>query len=121
MAMEIPPFDEAEDEDAELPESLRLELAAAKANRTRGLLPCIWLDMASRKCRHYDHRPKTCREFVPGGEICEEDQYKRDLFDGMSAEQFAEWERISRDERAAKLSVAWEEFDETHDRKTGCQ
>jgi Fe-S-cluster containining protein len=32
--------------------------------------PCIWFDPASRRCRHYELRPKACRDFEPGEEDC---------------------------------------------------
>jgi Fe-S-cluster containining protein len=33
--------------------------------------PCVWLDLTTGKCRHYEHRPEVCREFEMGGEDCE--------------------------------------------------
>lgn len=24
--------------------------------------PCMWLDLETRKCRHYEHRPNICRD-----------------------------------------------------------
>jgi len=32
--------------------------------------PCIWLDLVTGKCRHYEHRPEVCREFEAGGSGC---------------------------------------------------
>ena len=32
--------------------------------------PCLWLDVATRRCRHYEHRPGTCRDFRPGSYSC---------------------------------------------------
>jgi Fe-S-cluster containining protein len=32
--------------------------------------PCLWLDLATKRCRHYEHRPKLCRDFALGGEEC---------------------------------------------------
>ena len=25
--------------------------------------PCIWLDLDTKSCRHYEHRPQMCRDF----------------------------------------------------------
>jgi uncharacterized protein len=32
--------------------------------------PCLWLDLDTLRCRHYDIRPRVCREFEPGEEDC---------------------------------------------------
>lgn len=32
--------------------------------------PCLWLDAESGRCRHYDHRPRDCREFAVGSPDC---------------------------------------------------
>lgn len=32
--------------------------------------PCIWLDLITGKCRHYEHRPSVCRDFQVGNESC---------------------------------------------------
>jgi Fe-S-cluster containining protein len=32
--------------------------------------PCIWLDLATRSCLHYDHRPQVCRDFERGSDEC---------------------------------------------------
>jgi Fe-S-cluster containining protein len=33
--------------------------------------PCVWLDRATGKCRHYEYRPATCRDCIqPGDENC---------------------------------------------------
>jgi Fe-S-cluster containining protein len=32
--------------------------------------PCIWLDLATKACRHYEHRPDICHDFSVGGESC---------------------------------------------------
>jgi Fe-S-cluster containining protein len=33
-------------------------------------LPCLWLDPATRQCKHYELRPACCREFELGSEEC---------------------------------------------------
>lgn len=32
--------------------------------------PCIWLDEATGKCKHYEIRPDVCREFEVGNISC---------------------------------------------------
>lgn len=83
MHLGVPPFDEfdgaIDDQDIEferLPQELKDEINAAWE---RGLTwfvgePCIWLDLTTRKCRHYEHRPVVCERFVPGNPICMEDR-----------------------------------------------
>lgn len=34
--------------------------------------PCCWLDLETKKCKHYEHRPKICRDFQLGGSDCVE-------------------------------------------------
>ena len=34
--------------------------------------PCIWLDMKTRMCKHYEHRPSICRTFPVGEKACRE-------------------------------------------------
>lgn len=35
-----------------------------------GAGPCLWFDMATKRCTHYDDRPNVCREFELNGEEC---------------------------------------------------
>jgi Fe-S-cluster containining protein len=32
--------------------------------------PCTWYDAGSGRCRHYEYRPRACREFVIGATDC---------------------------------------------------
>jgi Fe-S-cluster containining protein len=32
--------------------------------------PCLWYDPKTARCRHYDWRPRACREFAVGGVDC---------------------------------------------------
>jgi uncharacterized protein len=32
--------------------------------------PCLWFDAATGRCRHYEVRPRACREFAVGGVDC---------------------------------------------------
>jgi Fe-S-cluster containining protein len=33
-------------------------------------VPCPWLDLATRRCIHYEDRPNVCREYERGQEEC---------------------------------------------------
>jgi uncharacterized protein len=60
------------------PESARQQLADYYAAVDRGEVtdrsaydcPCLWFDLESGRCRHYEYRPEVCREFEVGGEEC---------------------------------------------------
>jgi len=77
LRMTLPPVMTEYPEDAtwwrNLPGKLKAEIEAAEQT-DRFLQPCIWLDLETRQCRNYEHRPPTCREFVPGCEVCLEDR-----------------------------------------------
>jgi len=52
-------------------EGLRMEIEdywqrvlAGEPARSARRLPCFWLDLDSRRCRHYPFRPKVCREYI---------------------------------------------------------
>ena len=78
-----PPFHRLLDETAEDTwERLRWErpdlvaelLADDRARRASGGpyygTPCLWYDAGTGRCRHYDYRPRACREFELGGVDC---------------------------------------------------
>jgi len=56
------------------PDLLEEILANYQARRTnRGPFygtPCIWYDLETRRCRHYDFHPLACRVFERGGQDC---------------------------------------------------
>ncbi len=94
----IPPFDcmcslgfdgddfEDDVDFSRLPDHLKAELVALyESDRSNLPMPCPWLDPATRKCRNYEHRPVTCREFQPGCNICLEDR-EIAVRDGMLTE-----------------------------------
>lgn len=77
MHMAVPPF--MPDELPNLPAALRDEISGIVSSRLVQLLahgtdhiPCAWFDMATRKCRHYEHRPEVCVEFAVGSADCNE-------------------------------------------------
>ena len=56
-----------------LPESLKSEIAdfrkIVRPNSSHDQ-PCIWLDSTTKRCRHYEYRPRLCRNFKLGGADC---------------------------------------------------
>jgi hypothetical protein len=62
-----------------LPEPLQRELReagdAVLRHELGGDHPCIWLDMETRRCKHYEFRPDVCVEAVlPGDDACRSDR-----------------------------------------------
>lgn len=62
-----------------MPEAVRAELAEyyrrvdageIEDRTARDDMPCLWFDLATRRCRHHEHRPTICREFEIGSEDC---------------------------------------------------
>jgi Fe-S-cluster containining protein len=83
LAVTQPPFYRIFDEEGEdaweqlkreRPELLAEILADRQKRRTAGGpsygTPCLWFDQITRQCRHYELRPKACREFEVGSFDC---------------------------------------------------
>ena len=32
--------------------------------------PCIWLDLETKQCKHYEYRPQMCHDFEVGNKHC---------------------------------------------------
>jgi len=72
-----PPFKSIKEIES-LPEQLKDELFAHIhaieydhiPSRGSKNMPCMWLNIESGLCLHYEHRPKVCRDFVPSGSEC---------------------------------------------------
>jgi len=88
MSVSIPPFWSYDDDDYDfqvLPEHLKREIRSHLAQVSGHATPdsppppCIWLDMTTRKCRHYEYRPFCCREFRPGSDVCLDDRRLRGI------------------------------------------
>lgn len=85
MGMGFPPFGvadwDAEDSEYQaLQEDLRHELDRIwddRGIRSFAGSACCWFDPATRRCKHYEHRPAVCRDFEPGNLICLEDRALR--------------------------------------------
>lgn len=58
----------------EMPDELKVEIIEAMGATERSSiceeLPCCWLDLSTKRCKHYDLRPSICREFEVGCEAC---------------------------------------------------
>ncbi len=68
--LDVPPFT-YENGDAP-PPHLKAELDALvdRPDFVPTFVPCPWLDAQTLRCRHYEHRPKACRDFQRDGAIC---------------------------------------------------
>ena len=79
----MPPFVRVFDGDGEeaweqlkrdRPDLLDALLSELKARRANGGpfygTPCVWYDPATDRCRHYDLRPRACRDFALGSIDC---------------------------------------------------
>jgi Fe-S-cluster containining protein len=59
---------------ADRPDLLKELLADYRGRRAAGGpdfgTPCIWLDLTTRRCRHYEYRPLACSEFEIGEVDC---------------------------------------------------
>jgi len=47
--------------------------------------PCVWLDRATGKCKHYEYRPRVCRDFKVGCETCIAQRIEVGLLDARRA------------------------------------
>jgi Fe-S-cluster containining protein len=78
-----PPFYRVFDEDGEdawerlkweRPDLLAELLAAERARRLNGEpshgTPCLWYETITRRCRHYEDRPRACQAFSIGSDDC---------------------------------------------------
>lgn len=79
LGLRFPPFDETTydvpgaTDYSDLPAHLRDEIEAADDGGVAGFTldaPCCWYDTATKRCRHYEHRPRACRDFEPGNPHC---------------------------------------------------
>ncbi|MEO1529055.1 MAG: YkgJ family cysteine cluster protein [Planctomycetota bacterium] len=65
----------AEENWLSLPADLKRELEkfiADYSSPAQGQLdgPCFWFDAETRRCKHHEHRPRVCRDFVVGCNQC---------------------------------------------------
>ncbi len=71
MRTPLPPFQPGEEAERDVPDSL---LSAVRervaADQHFDLLPCVWLNQETRRCSHYELRPKACRDFEINSDLC---------------------------------------------------
>ncbi|UCD48776.1 MAG: YkgJ family cysteine cluster protein [Phycisphaerales bacterium] len=68
-----PPF--RPEEMADLPAEIQHLVASLDARdpeRATYATLCYFFNVATRKCLIYEHRPQACRDFKPGGQVCQE-------------------------------------------------
>lgn len=67
----IPPFQPGEESVWNVP-TWMLEPVHERIRRDEHfeLLPCVWLDLSTLRCRHYEFRPQACRDFEIGSTLC---------------------------------------------------
>lgn len=78
MHMATPPYSEAEYRNLmQNHNTVFVDLLKARESRRmqwevhgQDFIPCGFLDMVTRQCRHYEHRPEICRDFELGGDDC---------------------------------------------------
>lgn len=83
MGMGIPPEtgDDAIDDAwwESLTDELRQEILDRQGQPNWAHEPCVWLDVETRRCTHYELRPQVCRDFEPGNLVCLEDREARGI------------------------------------------
>lgn len=48
--------------------------------------PCLWYDAETRSCKHYEHRPTVCRDFIMGSGDCHASRLARGVDTGKRGE-----------------------------------
>jgi Fe-S-cluster containining protein len=67
----IPPFQPGEEAILNVPQEFLTAVSARiAADQQFESLPCVWLDVETRRCRHYDLRPQACRDFQINSDLC---------------------------------------------------
>lgn len=70
MHLNVPPFsgDSWDDPPAELQAEIDAYVSSPRFRDEPG--PCLWLDLSTGKCRHYEDRPGCCESFERGNATC---------------------------------------------------
>ncbi len=55
---------------ATLDDYYRAVRAGSIEDREMNADPCLWYDPETRRCSHYEWRPRACRDFEAGGDDC---------------------------------------------------
>jgi Fe-S-cluster containining protein len=88
-----------------LPPHLQAKVLRARKDRRFEDGPCIWLDLETKLCRHYDHRPKVCRTFEVGGESCLRlrSEWGLNVLEGLAG-NWTRWRKFAEDRRPEGLN-----------------
>jgi len=72
MAMTTPPFtpEELKQLEPELKEQVITHRRSVRAWGGGKKTPCMWLDLLTGKCKHYEDRPSLCRNAKIGDPFC---------------------------------------------------
>lgn len=71
MEMRSPPFiGDMDPEFMALPGEMRVAIVTHALGDAPPESPCLWLDLETRRCKHYDLRPEICRDFEVGSDGC---------------------------------------------------
>lgn len=71
MMTPVPPFEPGEDIALGVSDLQRKPIDdRIAADQHFDNLPCVWFDLRTRRCRHYDQRPSACRRFEIGTDLC---------------------------------------------------
>lgn len=72
MEMRSPPFlrDETDARWKALSPAMQAEIQRRAMDGRDEYVPCWWLDIATRRCLHYDLRPDVCRDYQAGTDSC---------------------------------------------------
>jgi uncharacterized protein len=71
MSTPVPPFEPGEEGAFAIPaEAMELIARRIAEDRHFERLPCVWFDLQSRRCRHYEMRPSACRRFEINSDLC---------------------------------------------------
>lgn len=67
----MPPFQPGEEVAQAVPDEwLQPIRDRVAADQHFDMLPCVWLDLNSKRCQHYEHRPQACRDFEINSQLC---------------------------------------------------
>jgi len=71
MHMNVPPFTYMDGDEPPSEFKQEIDLYVNSVRYSDDAIPCMWLDVSTGKCKHYDHRPAVCKDFEVGGESCQ--------------------------------------------------
>ena len=71
MVTPVPPFQPGEETVLNVPPELMKQVSRrVEADEHFEKIPCVWFNGDTKQCRHYEYRPKACRDFEIGSDLC---------------------------------------------------